>query len=304
MENFTDLQSLRTAAINAHRGTSFSPEQRGEQMISSYQALINADMMVIHDATDEQKQRYAAKFKQLLSAYMGSMSRIVSTMIAGPSNFPVRRMEKLNRFSDNAYSNFNNWREAALKGIKKSIEKNMPEEMKWLKQFQILERNIRSSAKTIMEIDNGINTYSTRALFVKSITGSILTCAKHGHVELVENALDLLKELNSKHTKPIVTENHKVFNALEDAKAVRSSRVEAVKKENTTYQFDGGEIILNFEADRIQVQHDNKPAPEIISLLKKNAFKWSPSNKVWQRQITANAIHATNNLFDVQIPLR
>ena len=54
-------------------------------------------------------------------------------------------------------------------------------------------------------------------------------------------------------------------------------------------QFNGGVIIYNHEADRIQIKHDTKPQPEIISLLKSNGFKWSPSQSVWQRQLTENA---------------
>jgi hypothetical protein len=34
---------------------------------------------------------------------------------------------------------------------------------------------------------------------------------------------------------------------------------------------------------------------ETIALLKSHAFKWSPSNMVWQRQLTNNAIYAFNH---------
>ena len=54
---------------------------------------------------------------------------------------------------------------------------------------------------------------------------------------------------------------------------------------------------MNYEADRIQIKHDTKPNQDVITLMKKNAFKWSPSNQVWQRQITRNAIYATKQLL-------
>lgn len=51
-------------------------------------------------------------------------------------------------------------------------------------------------------------------------------------------------------------------------------------------------------ADRIQIKHDTKPNQDVITLMKKNGFKWSPFNKAWQRQITANAIYTTKHLIN------
>jgi len=62
-------------------------------------------------------------------------------------------------------------------------------------------------------------------------------------------------------------------------------------------KFNGGVVIFNHEADRIQIKHDTKPASDIITKLKKSGFKWSPSNQCWQRQLTQNAIYTTKHLL-------
>jgi len=37
---------------------------------------------------------------------------------------------------------------------------------------------------------------------------------------------------------------------------------------------------------------DHKPEPEVRDVLKRNGFKWAPSQGAWQRQLTDNAIRA------------
>lgn len=51
-------------------------------------------------------------------------------------------------------------------------------------------------------------------------------------------------------------------------------------------------VIQNEELNRIQLIFDGKPDEEIRTLLKQNAFKWSPKNSAWQRQLTINARNA------------
>jgi len=65
--------------------------------------------------------------------------------------------------------------------------------------------------------------------------------------------------------------------------------------------FEGGKVVLNHEADRLQIIFDEKPQPEKIAELKKCGFKWSPTNTAWQRQLTPNAKWATNRFLGVQI---
>lgn len=72
-------------------------------------------------------------------------------------------------------------------------------------------------------------------------------------------------------------------------------------KENETFKFEHGEVILNYSIDRVQIRHESKPEPEKITELKKNGFKWSPSQKVWQRQLTLNGKIATSRLTGIKL---
>lgn len=66
--------------------------------------------------------------------------------------------------------------------------------------------------------------------------------------------------------------------------------------ENT--KFDGGEIVRNLEADRLQIFFDEKPDDELRAALKANGFRWAPSQGAWQRQLTDNAIRAAKRLLE------
>ena len=47
---------------------------------------------------------------------------------------------------------------------------------------------------------------------------------------------------------------------------------------------------------RLQLIFDGKPEPEVLEILKRNGFRWSPKNEAWQRQLTPNAKYALGNV--------
>jgi len=48
-------------------------------------------------------------------------------------------------------------------------------------------------------------------------------------------------------------------------------------------KFNGGEMVINIEINRVQFIFDDIPSPEKRALLKSHGFKWSPTQKAWQR---------------------
>ena len=82
-------------AVRAHNGSSFSPEKRGLSECAWYDDIC-------------QKLRAAGaewaveKFDKLFAKSLAAKSRCISTMIAGPANFPVARMQKYNRWEETA----------------------------------------------------------------------------------------------------------------------------------------------------------------------------------------------------------
>jgi hypothetical protein len=120
---------LDTARL-AHSGTSFVPEERAEQERTSYAATLTGDLTKLRAlATTPEKEaalvdefaRYRASYARHYCAYLNSRSRCLSTMITGGSNFNVRRNEKRNSVADRRLTELNDFRERALKAIRRVL---------------------------------------------------------------------------------------------------------------------------------------------------------------------------------------
>lgn len=293
-----NLEDLWDVAVRAFDGTSFSPEERAAQYIRDYeQALLND----LKQVPDEEQEQYTAKFKEWVRTLFDKHSRIMSAMITGPARFPTRRNEKANNYYDSAVKEFGEWREKALKAIARRVEAAKPQEQKDNEAWDALRCDIGSSARTIIEINNGTNKYSYKPLFVSSIYGKVERIAKHGNVELVERAIAFIRELNAQCQKPILTERHKFFKLADVARAVRGSQTVQAEKDDRDIPFDGGVIRYNYAEDRLQILFNEKPGPEMISSLKHSGFRWSPRFGAWQRQLTSNAKYAAQRVLNIEI---
>ena len=117
-------------AIRAHSGTSHSPERRGESEVSGYAQTLSADFAEFtahaekHGNADQLAElfpNYRDAYKRCTLAHLSAKSRCISTMIAGGSNFPVRRAENANatehRRLEDVLTCRKLWRKRILKAI-------------------------------------------------------------------------------------------------------------------------------------------------------------------------------------------
>ena len=116
---------------------------------------------------------------------------------------------------------------------------------------------------------------------------------------LSDETIEKLKhKMPSYETKPFPAwalsnnsaEIRRVKEKLEELKIL-----DEMETENIT--FDGGEMKINLEINRIQFIFDDIPSKEIRVILKSHGFKWAPSEGAWQRQRTINAIRAAKRLL-------
>lgn len=54
----------------------------------------------------------------------------------------------------------------------------------------------------------------------------------------------------------------------------------------------------NVTDGRIRFRFDGKPRQEVIDIMKSRGFKWSPSNKAWQRQNTPNGVYSARQVIE------
>ena len=61
--------------------------------------------------------------------------------------------------------------------------------------------------------------------------------------------------------------------------------------------FNGGRVVVCNSEERMRFYFDEIPPVEVRNLMKRNAFKWSPKNGAWQRQLTANCKFDTKRIL-------
>ena len=276
-------------AIHAHHGTSFDPELRGKQEIESFEIEMNRayETLSKRAKTPEQKailneemttfqENYAKKQNELLS----SKSRILSPMITGPANFPTRRNQKANDAYHNKYGQFMEWESKALSSISKKMYQHEKQ------------KQIESAGGEVALMKQNLNNLESRQEEMKNANKIIRKkIPENERVEQLENMGikagmgKLLIETGGYETYQLTNNNAKIKNMKDRIKHMEQK----ASIPTGTLAFSGGRIIDNNEADRVQISFDVKPDAEMISKLKSEGWRWSPSNSVWQRKRTYNA---------------
>ena len=62
------------------------------------------------------------------------------------------------------------------------------------------------------------------------------------------------------------------------------------------WAFDGGQVVVNTEENRVQLIYDEKPDADTRAKLKANGFRWAPSQKAWQRQLNSAGMYAAREV--------
>lgn len=284
------LKHLESKARDAHRHTSFSPELRGEQMVNEYSAELTSDIeeLTTGGASEESIKDYQQRYERYFSCYLSVKSNCFSVMITGGGNFPIRRHEKANRSEKRHYEIFREWRQRAKKAIlrKPREEKTfLSEADRYTKELEAMKANHEKMKAANKRISQARKTGEDLTEFLTVEMG----VAPH----MVDWALKFGFGLsNNNANMKRVEERIKLMERKEE-------------RANTTgaqeIKFEGFTVILNHEADRIQVKHETKPSADIINGFKRHGFRWSPSFGAWQRQLNNNGISAANNLLNIKL---
>ena len=281
------LQDFKEKAISAHRWTSFSPERRGETMVNEYSAQLAKDLQELRaqNIDNETLLSYEQRYKSLFSAWLNAKSNCISAMITGPARFPIHKAEKANRSEQKHYDIFQQWREKAKKAI---VKKTQPEKTynseieRYKAELEGMKRN-----HELMKIGNNAIRKANKDKV--DITAYLIeTFGIQTHMIDWTMKFGFGLQNNNANMK-------RVELRIKELEAKEQNRQNEPEKE---FLFNGGKVVMNYEADRIQIKHDSRPNQEVITLMKRNGFKWSPTNQAWQRQITGNAIYTTKHLIN------
>lgn len=238
-----------------------------------------------HEKIDRLLDTYARKLAENINKRNAIAARVPSVLIAGPANFPGQKKEKQNQADDAAMEE---WRQiqGLLDKIRSTgrggISADDPEAVAKLRAKQ-------GSLERTQEHMKAVN-----AFFRKHNT-------LDGCPELSAEEIEKLKVSMARDWRvpPKPFPSYMLTNNNASIRQVKERIAELTRQAETGYegwQFDGGSVAVDREANRLQVFFDAKPDADVRAVLKSSGFRWAPSAGAWQRQLNDNAIRAAKSL--------
>lgn len=241
--------------------------------------------LIHHERIDRLLDTYARRLAENTNRQNAIAARVPSTLIAGGSNFPVRKKEKQNQASDTAMAE---WRESQgildkIRGTGKGgISADDPEAVQKLKaKLEALERDQESM--------KAVNAYYRKH---KTLEG----CPGLDPVQIEKLRASMTRDWHPE-PKPYPSFRLTNNNAMIRQTKKRIEELSAKKEvEFEGWAFEGGVVKMDVQANRLQVFFDEKPDRDTCSAMRHGGFRWAPSVGAWQRQLTDNAIYAAKHL--------
>lgn len=254
------------------------------------------------ELAEQQKRRtdplYHEKIDHLLDSYarrladnFNAASRIgcmcPSVMIAGPAKFPVKKKERQNAADRANMKEFEEIQDILrkIKGVGTGgISSDDPNALEKLREkLSRLEKH-----QATMKAANA-------AIRMKDTAKGDAKLADMGYTP------DEIKQLREPDfCGRIGYPSYELSNNNATIKRTRERIAELEKRQSEPapdgWAFDGGEVVVNTELNRLQIVLEGRPDEDMKQAMKSHGFRWAPSQGAWQRQLTDNAIRAAKRI--------
>ena len=242
-----------------------------------------------HEKIDSLVDTYARKLAENMNSSFSIEARVPSVLIAGGSNFPVRKKEKQNAARDR---NMEDWNEiqGLLDKIRSTgmggISADDPQ------AIQKLEAKLEK-LQTAQDTMKAVNAYYRKH---KTLDGCPNLSAER--IEAMKGEMSSQWHIEDKPYPSWALSNNNA-----EIRRIKGRIADLTKKQETAYagwEFDGGTVEANKEDNRLQIYFEEKPDEKTREALKENGFRWSPKAGAWQRQLNDNAIYAADRIKCIQ----
>lgn len=276
---------------------SFS-EYKEESATAEYRHYVDKVYEVVERIAEEKPhllekaERMAGRYSRKLSIYFNDYYRneasCPSIMISGGGNFPVRKKEKQNSRRETLHKEWE-YLESYARKIENLLTMKQPILSGDEQAVELLQEKLDGMVET-QNMMKAVNAYYRKE---KTLDG----CP-----ELTQEEIEKLKAdmASSWHWADVPYLPYELSNNNANIKRTRD-RLESLKKVkeagNQETECEFCKVVENTENMRLQLIFDGKPEPEVREILKKNGFRWAPSQSAWQRQLTNNAKYALKEVM-------
>ena len=242
-----------------------------------------------HAKIDGLLDTYARKLAANMNKGYEITARVPSIMIAGGSNFPVRKKEKQNAAADKNMQEFteiqgllDKIRSTGMGGISADDPNAVSKLESKLTKLEALQETMKA-----------VNAYYRKH---KTLDG-----CPHLSPEQIEKLKEAMSGSYRANPKPF--ESYQLSNNNAEIRRLKNRITALTRRKELGYvgwEFDGGRVEANTADNRLQIFFDEKPDKEIREELKGNGFRYAPSAEAWQRQLNDNAIYAADCIGCIQ----
>lgn len=279
------VSAIKDLANRAGQGISMNPERMGADLLQECECGLNAFLAQIpEELQDEYEKRYIAKYSEWLHA----MSRTFSVLVTGAGNFNNRRHQKMNDYEHSARERFETWREKVIRRVNRQQR---------LVGWAEVER-LQNKLDTLTELQEKMKTVNK---IVRN--GKLSEIEQHEELEALGLSARTINEVMAEPQYSFLKKGFQTYqlsNNLAKIKATEQAikrHTEMATAEDTEFTFDGGKVAVCNSDERVRIYFDDIPDKDTRDMLKSNAFKWSPKNKAWQRQLTPSCMRATKEII-------
>lgn len=301
-EQFTNDIPM-SVAVNAFRGTSFSPEKRANSYRNDYAATLASDYEefkrqaerggTLH-LLDDAFARYRSGYAGCYRAWLHSHSRCVSSMIAGPSNFPVRRAQKWNQAAHNRLEALIHYREkvrrAIIRDLRPDLRPVMAGDADAIERLAVKLAGMERSQEAMKKANAAIRKHAKAGPEAQIVA----------LVEIGYSPDDAAGMLKPDFAGRIGFASYSLTNINANIRRVRE-RLEQLEKMHAMpvkqHQGNGIRIEEDPPANRVRLFFDGKPDAETRARLKSSGFRWTPSLEAWQGYINGRTIELARELL-------
>ncbi len=238
-----------------------------------------------HEKIDSLVDTYARKLAENMNSSFSIEARVPSILIAGGSNFPVRKKEKQNAARDR---NMEDWNE--IQGLLDKIRSTgmggiSADDPQAIQKLEAKLEKLQAAQDTM----KAVNAYYRKH---KTLDGCPNLSAER--IEAMKAEMSSQWHIQDKPYPSWALSNNNA-----EIRRIKGRIAELTKKQETAYagwEFDGGTVEANKEDNRLQIFFEEKPDEQTRETLKENGFRWSPKAGAWQRQLNDNAIYAADRL--------
>lgn len=282
-------------AVSAFHGTSFQPEKRGESIRNDYANSMQAAYEKLRkhaeiggtlEILDAEFDRYRAGYRARMTAWLHSHSRCISSMITGPSNFPVRRAQKRN---DIEHRRLTELCEFGERGLQAAIRNLRPD----------LRPIMAGDADAIARLEERLVSLRTRQDRMKAINAAHKAFQKKPESledsELSQQEKDLIRNYKPAYSwEPHPFAPFELTNNNANIRTVEK-RLEQLQKAKATpektIECASGLRVEDCPADnRVRLFFPGKPDSSVRDTLKSSGFRWAPSIGAWQAYRNSRAM--------------